>query len=188
MSLKIEEPSRPLRTDYAKTREREITTDIYLAYINCPPDPRVDSKVIDAFDAMRGNFGITWHLLIRMDGTIERGRDFHTVGAQPPRDGKGLYRETTISIGVVGGRNGETYEVEDTLTDAQAEAIEACLQYCADTAGVPLEVTDRVTDRALRHEQAQEEYQRIREERLRERHEELLEELLEEDEVIREDG
>jgi hypothetical protein len=130
-----------LRVDLFKTRSRERTTGIYLSYLNCPADPRIDARVIDEYDACKFNFGCTWNCIVKLDGTIEAGRDFEIIPAQPRRS---IDRWYTIAIGVVGGRSLEPpFKIEDTLTPEQHDAIEWLLQECADRVGNPLEVTDR---------------------------------------------
>jgi N-acetylmuramoyl-L-alanine amidase len=133
-----------LRTSLFKTRERDQTTSIFLSYINSPPEPRICANVIDQYDCHKGSFGIGWHFLVRMDGTIEQGRDLMTIAAHPRNPWH--LQQTCISIGVVGGRNAETFEVENTLTPEQDESIEWLMQHLADELQVPLEVEDRVTD------------------------------------------
>lgn len=151
-----------------RTRQRDVTESIFVGYLNTPPDPRIDVKVIDEFDACHHHFGCTWHYLIKVDGTVEAGRDLLTIGAQPKRSGLKL---RCISIGIVGGRDSETYELTDTITTEQEASLEALMQWLADTLQVSLEVEDRVTDRAARHKDKI----RLREERrrLREAEEEL---------------
>jgi hypothetical protein len=186
--LQIESSPSTLRVDLFKTREREHTKGIFVGYLNTPPDPRICVEVMDEYDCCHGNFGVRHHFIVKTDGTVQVGRDIRTVAAHSRTQ---FDRWEQVAIGVVGGRNPDTYTVEDTLTDAQAAAIEELLQYCADTLGVPLEVHDKVTDRIVPEEVRKGGWQAAeawREERRLQREREEQQALLEDEEQEDVDG
>lgn len=148
MSVHIEPAPSNLRAQMFRTRERDSTDTIFVSYTNTPPDPRIDVRVMDDFDAHAGHFGLTYHYLIKTDGTIQEGRPIMTIAAQPKNLAIKLH---CIAIGIVGGRDPETYELEDTITTEQEASLEDLMQHLADTLQVELTVEDRVTDRAALH-------------------------------------
>ena len=128
-----------LRVNMFTTRERLSTTAINLAYANTIADDRIDAAAMDYIDACKGYLGCSFHYFIKLDGTVEIGRDPRTLSS---RGRSATRRHDTIFIGVVGGLNFEDGKREDTITDAQREAVAELEQAIADTLNTPLDVID----------------------------------------------
>ncbi|WP_171125589.1 N-acetylmuramoyl-L-alanine amidase [Ruegeria sp. HKCCA4707] len=134
------------------TVHREKTTGLFVRYTHHPPDPRIDATIIDAEHAKTGRFGIGWHYLVQVDGTIELCRHPLTRGAVAREN----FTISHIQIGVVGGRDRETGKFSETLTTAQRNALEALYQKLADTLGVPLEIDESLEKfTLLQHDQSE---------------------------------
>lgn len=136
--LRIKRADTYLRTTMFATSFREKTTGLFVRYTHHPADPRIDAAIIDIEHAKTGRFGIGWHYLVLVDGTVELCRHPLTVGAM----GRHAHKPHNIFVGVVGGRDRETGKFSETLTDAQREALEELYQRLADTLGVPLEIDE----------------------------------------------
>jgi len=119
--------------------DREVTKSINIQFTGTAPDHRIDAAFLDHFDCVHGAFGIQWQYVVRMDGTVEIGRDPRTRSS---RTRSPFAHTEALHIGVVGGYNQETGERVQTTTAAQARAIEELLQSCADALNTPLEVFD----------------------------------------------
>ena len=78
-------------------------------------------KEIDSWHKARGWSGCGYHFIIKLDGTIEVGRDIEVNGAHC----KG-YNRSSIGICYVGGK-GDDGKPEDTRTDAQKKTISALI-------------------------------------------------------------
>ncbi len=136
--LRIKRADTYLRTTMFATLHREKTTGLFVRNTHHPPDPRIDATIIDVEHAKIGRFGIGWHYLVLVDGTIELCRHPLTRGSV----GRENFTRSHIQIGVVGGRDRETGKFSETLTTAQRDALEALYQKLADTLGVPLEIDE----------------------------------------------
>lgn len=77
------------------------------------------AKDVDAWHRQRGFDGIGYHILVRLDGTYERGRADNEVGAHCPQEGM---NRRAIAICYVGGldANGNP---KDTRTAAQVRTM-----------------------------------------------------------------
>jgi N-acetylmuramoyl-L-alanine amidase len=77
----------------------------------------VDAKTIDKWHKQRGWKGIGYHYVIKLDGTVEKGRNDEEVGAHCTN-----HNAHSIGIVYVGGldNNGKP---KDTRTDAQKESM-----------------------------------------------------------------
>lgn len=139
-TLDIRRAPTRLRTDYFKTRTRDLSeiTDVLIKYGPTIPDPRIDANFFDAVLPSKGYFGVPFHYVVKMDSTVEVARDPLTTSTVGHR----IHVPHNLTIGVVGGLDEETGARIDTLTDAQREAIEELLQRLADFLCKPLEVTD----------------------------------------------
>ncbi len=129
-----------LRTDYFKTRTRDLSeiTGVLIKFAPTIPDPRIDAAFFDAVLPRKGYFGVPYHYVCKMDGTVQVARDPLTVSTVGHR----IHVPHNLTIGVVGGLDEETGDRVDTMTDAQRGAVEELLQRLADYLGRPLEVTD----------------------------------------------
>lgn len=63
-----------------------------------PPSVYVDAKVIDRWHRNNGFFKIGYHFVIKRDGTVEKGRELHEVGAHVAG-----FNSSSIGICLVGG-------------------------------------------------------------------------------------
>ncbi len=136
--LKIKRADTYLRTTMFPTVHREKTTGIFVRYTHHPADPRINAALIDVEHAKTGRFGIGWHYLVLVDGTVEICRHPLSIGAM----GRDIYKPHNIQIGLVGGRDRETGKFSETITTAQRDALEALFQKLADTLGVALEIDE----------------------------------------------
>jgi len=132
-----------LRTDAFSTREREVTTGINFSYTNTIADSRIDAAAMDHEDCCKGYFGVSFHYVILIDGSVEIGRNPRTISS---RGRSPLRRLETLFVGVVGGLNFETGKREDTITEAQRSSIAELEQAIADTLNTPLDVIDFTVD------------------------------------------
>lgn len=88
------------------------TEDVKYIAVHCAdtPEGRVFTAAdIDAWHKLRGFSKIGYHFVVRLDGTIEKGRDLDEVGAHV----KG-YNRSSIGVCYIGGANGK-----DTRTQEQ---------------------------------------------------------------------
>lgn len=81
-----------------------------------------DVEDITRWHRARGFSTIGYHYLIKLDGTIELGRNVQDMGAH-------VYGQNRRSIGVVyvGGMNKSKTKAKDTRTEAQKEAMEGLI-------------------------------------------------------------
>lgn len=108
-----------LRTDLFKTVERAETRFIAIRDTLTKPDPEIDAKVMDTIHCRQGRLGIGYQFLLKINGTIQLGRDLKTCGSHS----KNLDR-ISVGIGVVGGTDDKgdraftrTPEQEEALAD-----------------------------------------------------------------------
>ncbi len=145
--LNIKRADTYLRTTMFATLPREKTTGLMVRYTHHPADPRIDAAIVDAEHAKTGRFGIGYHFLVLVDGTVEVCRHPLSVGAIGRED----FTRSHIQVGVVGGRDRETGKFSETLTTAQRGALEALYQKLADTLGVALEIDESLEKFTLAH-------------------------------------
>lgn len=75
-----------------------------------------DANTIHKWHLGRGWSGIGYHLVVRKDGTIERGRPIHTVGAH-------VSNHNSYTVGICFEGNFQEEEMSDVQFDAGAKAI-----------------------------------------------------------------
>ena len=95
---------------------REITR----AIIHCSatnPEQDFDASDIDRWHKARGWSGIGYHYVIKLDGTLERGRDINKTGAHAFG-----YNKKSIGICFIGGIDMEGNPA-DTRTDEQKRTL-----------------------------------------------------------------
>lgn len=160
--LEIKRADTYLRTTMFATLPREKTTGLMVRYTHHPADPRIDAAIIDAEHAKSGRFGIGYHYLVLVDGTVEVCRHPLSVGAI----GRENFTRSHIQVGVVGGRDRETGKFSETLTSAQRGALEELYQKLADTLGVELEVDESLEKFTLAQNEKDEAAEAELEERL----------------------
>lgn len=111
-----------LRTDLFKTLPREVTSTIAVRDTLTFPDATQDVLYFDAVHCQKGKFGIGWHILVTLDGTVELGRDIETIGAHSKR-----LNEESVAVALVGGKDENGYRAY-TRTPEQEEALEDILE------------------------------------------------------------
>jgi len=102
----------------------ESKRDIDLIILHCSDtysNMDISVKDVDNWHKKRGWSGVGYHFFIKLDGTIETGRDIDKIGAHC----KG-YNKNSIGICYAGGK-GDNGKPEDTRTDAQKRSISALI-------------------------------------------------------------
>lgn len=107
---------------------RKITR-IVVHYTATPAGRDVTAAEVDRWHRERGYAGIGYHYLVRLDGTVERGRPVGTVGAHV-----GGHNTGSVGICYVGGGTGQ-----DTRTPEQKKALRALVRALRTVFG-PLEI------------------------------------------------
>lgn len=104
---------------------KKSTRQIKYLVVHCSATPEGrnhTAKDIDAWHRQRGFDGIGYNYVIRLDGTIEEGRDVNKI----PSHVKG-YNKESIGICYIGGIDKNTLQPKDTRTSAQKEALKKLL-------------------------------------------------------------
>lgn len=92
--------------------------------LHCSDTPKgmdIGVKEIDRWHKERGWKSCGYHYVIRLDGTIEKGRDEEEIGAHCIS-----HNQYSIGICYVGGRDGDEYK--DTRTQQQKEALNKLIE------------------------------------------------------------
>ncbi len=93
--------------------------DTIIIHCSATPEGReVTAKQIDSWHKGRGWKGIGYHYVIRLDGTIENGRDEEEQGAHASG-----HNSNSIGICYVGGMNKTYTAPKDTRTEDQYAAL-----------------------------------------------------------------
>ncbi len=102
------------------------------------PSMDIGVSEIESWHLARGFNSIGYHLVIRRDGTLEKGRDWGTQGAHAlnfnrnPKDGK-----LTFGICMVGGvAQHDANVVEDNFTDEQWSTLNKTVKSIMDFTGI----------------------------------------------------
>ena len=111
--------------------------------IHCTDTPKgmdVGVAEIDDWHRQKGWQGCGYHFVVRLDGSVEVGRDLNRAGAHC-KD----HNPFSIGIAYVGGRNADG-ETDDTRTPAQKVALRALLvkQFLSALSSVILPARPRV--------------------------------------------
>ncbi len=96
-----------------------------LLVIHCsatPPSMDIGVSEIDQWHKDRGWRGVGYHYVVRRDGTVEKGREDHVVGAHA----KG-YNSKSLSICLVGGVDADT-KPQDNFTPEQKNALRTLIK------------------------------------------------------------
>lgn len=104
---------------------KKSTRQIKYLVVHCSATPEGrnhTAKDIDAWHRQRGFEGIGYNYVIRLDGTVEEGRDVNKI----PSHVKG-YNKESIGICYIGGIDKNTLQPKDTRTPAQKEALKKLL-------------------------------------------------------------
>ena len=104
---------------------KKSTRQIKYLVVHCSATPEGrnhTAKDIDAWHRQRGFDGIGYNYIIRLDGTVEEGRDVNKI----PSHVKG-YNKESIGICYIGGIDKNTLQPKDTRTPAQKEALKKLL-------------------------------------------------------------
>lgn len=100
---------------------KKSTRQIKYLVVHCSATPEGrnhTAKDIDLWHRQRGFDGIGYNYIIRLDGTVEEGRDVNKI----PSHVKG-YNKESIGICYIGGIDKNTLQPKDTRTPAQKEAL-----------------------------------------------------------------
>lgn len=92
---------------------RKETTKLVIHCAATRPSMDIGVREIRAWHKERGFLDIGYHLVIRRDGTVEKGRDLYQVGAHA----KG-FNSVSVGICLVGGVD-EKMKPENNFTEAQ---------------------------------------------------------------------
>ena len=96
---------------------RKETTAIVVHCSATRPSQDIGVREIDRWHRQKGYFRVGYHLVIRRDGTLEKGRDLDQVGAHARDAG---YNRKSVGICLVGGVSEKDVSVpENNFTDAQ---------------------------------------------------------------------
>ena len=104
---------------------KKSTRQIKYLVVHCSATPEGrnhTAKDIDLWHRQRGFDGIGYNYIIRLDGTVEEGRDVNKI----PSHVKG-YNKESIGICYIGGIDKNTLQPQDTRTPAQKEALKKLL-------------------------------------------------------------
>lgn len=104
---------------------KKSTRQIKYLVLHCSATPEGrnhTAKDIDLWHRQRGFDGIGYNYIIRLDGTVEEGRDVNKI----PSHVKG-YNKESIGICYIGGIDKNTLQPKDTRTPAQKEALKKLL-------------------------------------------------------------
>ena len=104
---------------------KKSTRQIKYLVVHCSATPEGrnhTAKDIDLWHRQRGFNGIGYNYIIRLDGTVEEGRDVNKI----PSHVKG-YNKESIGICYIGGIDKNTLQPKDTRTPAQKEALKKLL-------------------------------------------------------------
>lgn len=93
-------------------------TEIIVHCADTPAGRNDKAADIRRWHKAQGWSDIGYHYVIDLDGTIEPGRDIEVIGAHA----KG-HNTNSVGICYIGGCNAQTYEPEDTRTDAQKASL-----------------------------------------------------------------
>lgn len=107
-------------------KDREKTSCIQIVRTNTTPDVDLTKHEINKQELEKGNLGIGHHFVIRLDGTIEKGRDINKIGSG---------REDAISLCIVGGLNKDKQE-DKSYTEQQRVAFGKIIDFIFKTYGV----------------------------------------------------
>lgn len=95
--------------------------------VHCTATPRgreVSVADIDRWHRARGFAGIGYHYIVKLDGTVERGREIERAGAHC----KG-YNSRSIGVAYVGGVEADGVTPADTRTDDQRVALRRLIEH-----------------------------------------------------------
>lgn len=100
---------------------RKSTDYIIIHCAATRPDMDIGAAEIDKWHRARNFLCIGYHVVIRRDGTVEKGRDLDSPGAHA----RG-YNGTSVGVCMVGGINDQG-EPERNFTDAQWDSLKAVI-------------------------------------------------------------
>jgi len=106
---------------------KHINRKINKVIVHCTATPKtmdVDVEAVRNWHLERGWSDIGYHFLIKLDGTIHKGRPLEKIGAHT----KG-HNTNSIGIAYVGGMSEDMSSSEDTRTQQQKDSLEYLLCY-----------------------------------------------------------
>ena len=101
---------------------KQSLNNINKVVVHCaatPPQMDIGVKEIREWHLNRGFNDIGYHMIVRRDGSVEKGRDLTTV---PAANGNGN-NTNTIAICYVGGMSADMKRAEDNRTPEQKKAL-----------------------------------------------------------------
>lgn len=116
---------------------KKATRAIKMIAVHCSATPEgrdFDASDIDAWHRNRGWNGIGYHYVVKLDGTVEKGRDINKTGSH-------VRGHNTGSIGIVyiGGVAKDGKTAKDTRTPAQKEALSKLIGELKAMYGAPVQ-------------------------------------------------
>mgnify|MGYP001048725920 CR=1 FL=1 len=107
-------------------KDREKTNCIQIVRTNTTQDVDLSKHDLNKQELEKGNLGIGNHFVIKLDGTIEKGRDINKIGSG---------RDDAISLCIVGGLN-ENKEEDKNYTEKQRVSFGKIIDFVYKTYGV----------------------------------------------------
>lgn len=107
-------------------KNRKETKVIEITRTNTVPDETLTKHDLHKAELAKGNLGIAHHFIIRLDGTLEKGRDINKIGND---------RQDAISVLIVGGLT--TDKQKDTsYTEQQQKSLDRIIEFASKHYGV----------------------------------------------------
>ena len=107
-------------------KNREKTNVIEVTRTNTHPNKNLSKHDLHKLELEKGNLGIGHHFIIKLDGTIEKGRDINKIGSN---------RDDAIALCIVGGLDKDNKE-DASYTDDQRKSYGRIIDFVYRTYGV----------------------------------------------------
>jgi hypothetical protein len=107
-------------------KSREKTKVIEITRTKTKPNENLSKHDLNKSELEKGNLGIGHHFVIKLDGTIEKGRDINKIGSN---------RDDAIALCIVGGLN-KNGEEDTSFTNAQRKSYGRIIDFVYKTYGV----------------------------------------------------
>jgi N-acetylmuramoyl-L-alanine amidase len=113
-------------------------TDVKYLIVHCaytPPSMNIGVKEIDQWHREKGWLGCGYHVVIKRNGKVERGRPYHKQGAHVRS-----INNKSVGICLIGGMTADKKGPEINYTDAQYTALREVLEEQQELFGEDTEV------------------------------------------------